>query len=201
MRVDPHPGTGVEVRGVDLRRADEADFGRVEELFHRHGLAFLRDQQLSEDDHIALARRFGTINVNRFFIKHPGHPEIAMVTKEADQRLNVGGFWHTDHSYDAEPALGSILVARELPPAGGNTHFLSTYDAFAALPTPLQERLRTLRAIHSAKHAFGTTSSRASDGGSTRKPPPRTPSRRTTSGPWPTRSWSATPSPDARHCS
>jgi taurine dioxygenase len=123
-------------------------------------LVFLRDQQLSETDHIALARRLGTINVNRFFVKHPDHPEIALVTKEPDQRLNVGGFWHTDHSYDAEPALGSILVARELPARGGDTHFLSTYAAFEALPPKLQDRLRGMRAVHSARHAFGTTASR-----------------------------------------
>lgn len=160
MIVTPHPGTGVEISGVDVRRADDATFGEIRDLFHQHGLVFLRDQELSETDHIALARRLGSVNVNRFFVKHPEHPEIAMVTKEADQRLNVGGFWHTDHSYDVEPALGSILVARELPTSGGDTQFLSTYDAFDALPKMLQDRLRGMRAVHSAKHAFGTTASK-----------------------------------------
>lgn len=160
MTVTPHPGAGVEVRGVDLRHADAATFAEVRALFDHHGLVFLRDQQLSEADHIALAERFGTINVNRFFVRHPEHPEIAMVTKEPGQRLNVGGFWHTDHSYDLEPALGSVLVARKLPTSGGDTQFLSTYDAFAVLPAHLQERLRGMRAVHSAKHAFGTTSSK-----------------------------------------
>ncbi len=158
--VTPHPGAGVEVRGVDVRTADDVVFGKIRDLFHHHGLVFLRDQQLSETDHIALARRLGTINVNRFFLKHPEHPEIALVTKEADQRLNVGGFWHTDHSYDVEPALGSILVARELPVSGGDTQFLSTYDAFEALPSGLQHRLRGMRAVHSSKHAFGSTASK-----------------------------------------
>ena len=108
MTVTPHAGTGVEIRGVDVRTAGDGTFAEIRDLFHHHGLLFLRDQELSEDDHIAFARRLGTINVNRFFLKHPEHPEIAMVTKEVDQRLNVGGFWHTDHSYDLEPALGSI---------------------------------------------------------------------------------------------
>jgi len=160
MTVTPHPGTGIEISGVDVRTADDATFGEIRDLFHHHGLVFLRDQQLSETDHIDFARRLGTINVNRFFIKHPEHPEIAMVAKEADQRLNVGGIWHTDHSYDVEPALGSILVARELPTSGGDTKFLSTYDAFEALPPGLQARLRDMRAVHSAKHAFGTTATR-----------------------------------------
>ncbi len=160
MSVTPHRGCGVEIRGVDVRTATDATLDEIRDLFHRHWLVFLRDQQLDEADHIALARRLGTVNVNRFFIKHPEHPDIAMVTKEADQRLNVGGFWHTDHSYDTEPALGSILVARELPTSGGDTRFLSTYDAFEALPPKLQDRLRGMRAVHSAKHAFGTTASR-----------------------------------------
>jgi len=98
MTITEHPGTGVEIRGIDLRTADDASFAEIRDLFHRHGLVFLRDQELSETDHLALARRLGTINTNRFFVRHPEHPEIAMVTKEADQRLNVGGFWHTDHS-------------------------------------------------------------------------------------------------------
>ena len=160
MTATPHRGAGNEIRGVDLRTAEDVTFGAIRDLFHRHGLVFLRDQRLSETDHIALARRLGTINVNRFFVQNSGHPEIALVTKEADQRLNIGGFWHTDHSYDREPALGSILVARELPTRGGDTQFLSTYDAFEALPPALRDRLRGMRAVHSAKHAFGTTASR-----------------------------------------
>jgi taurine dioxygenase len=160
MTITPHAGAGMEIRGVDLRTADDATFEEIRRQFHHHGLVFLRDQQLAEADHIALARKLGTINVNRFFVKHPEHPEIALVTKEPGQRLNVGGFWHTDHSYDVEPALGSILVARELPSSGGDTRFLSTYDAFEALPPKLQDRLRGMRAVHSAKHAFGTTASR-----------------------------------------
>lgn len=83
-----------------------------------------------------------------------------MVAKEPDQRLNVGGFWHTDHSYDIEPALGSILGARELPTSGGDTRFISMYDAFDSVPRKLQGRLRGMNAVHSAKHVFGTTSSK-----------------------------------------
>lgn len=157
MRTAPHAGTGIEITDVDLRTIDDEGFAEIRALFDRHGLLFFRDQQLSETDHIALAERFGTINVNRFFTQHPDHPEIAMVAKAPDQRFNVGGGWHTDHSYDVEPALGSILVARELPSSGGDTHFVSAYDAFDALPTRMQDRLRTMRAVHSAKRVFGST--------------------------------------------
>lgn len=160
VQVTPHQGAGIEIRGIDVRDADDATLARVRSEFDRHGLVFLRDQHLSEHDHIQFAGHFGTINVNRFFTAHPDHPEIAVVAKDADQRFNVGGFWHTDHSYDAEPALGSILVARELPTSGGDTHFISAYDAFDVLPAKMQERLRHMRAVHSPKLAFGSFTNR-----------------------------------------
>lgn len=156
MRVHPHPGAGIEITDVDVRTADHETFARIRSLFDEHGLVFLRDQNLTEEGHIALARRFGTINVNRFFMENGAHPEIALVVKEPGQKRNVGGGWHTDHSYDQEPALGSILVARELPDQGGDTWFLSMYDAFDSLPGPLKRKLRTMRAVHSSKHVFGT---------------------------------------------
>lgn len=156
MQSRPHPGAGIEITGVDLRQLDESTFTRIRELFDRHGLLFFRGQELSEEDHIAFAQRFGSINVNRFFEKNADCPEIAMVRKEPGDRINIGGGWHTDHSYDEEPALGSILVARELPTTGGDTWFVSMYDAFESLPAPVRRKLRTMRARHSSKHVFGS---------------------------------------------
>jgi taurine dioxygenase len=156
MRTRPHPGAGIEISDVDLRSVDDETFAEIHGLFVEHGLVFFRGQELSEEDHIALARRFGRINVNRFFPHHGEHPEIALVAKEPEQRINIGGGWHTDHSYDAEPALGSILVARELPKRGGDTWFVSMTDAFDRLPDPMKRKLRKMRAVHSSKHVFGS---------------------------------------------
>jgi taurine dioxygenase len=78
------------------------------------------------------------------------------VVKEAAQKDNIGGGWHTDHSYDEVPALGSILLAREVPPSGGNTLFASMYAAYDALPDYLKREIEGVRAVHSAKHIFGT---------------------------------------------
>ena len=114
-------GCGVEITDLDLRTMNDQVVDDVRGLFAQHGLAFFRDQSLREQDHIELAARFGSININRFFPAHPDFPEIAMVAKEPEQKDNIGGGWHTDHSYDFEPALGSILVARELPAAGGGS--------------------------------------------------------------------------------
>ncbi|MEM7408791.1 MAG: TauD/TfdA family dioxygenase [Myxococcota bacterium] len=157
LSIQPLPAVGAEVRGAQLAQGlDEAAFGRVRDAFAEHGLLFFRDQTLAETDHIAFAERFGKINVNRFFAAHPDHPQIALVAKEPEQKQNIGGGWHTDHSYDEEPALGSMLVARELPPEGGDTWFAGMYAAYDALSDELKETVEGLRAVHSAHHIFGT---------------------------------------------
>jgi len=155
MRIEPLTGVGAEITGVDLGALSNSEFSAIREAYARHGVVFFRDQEIDEEQHIAFARRWAPININRFFAAHPKHPEIALVTKEENQKNNIGGGWHTDHSYDQIPAMGSILVARELPETGGNTLFASMYAAYDAFSPGFQEMLGSLRAVHSARHIFG----------------------------------------------
>jgi taurine dioxygenase len=97
----------------------------------------------------------GRINVNRFFQAVETHPVIAEVRKEADQKANIGSSWHTDHSYDQAPAMGSIPYAREVPSVGGDTLFASMYAAYDALSDGLKQMLLTMKAEHSSRHVFG----------------------------------------------
>lgn len=155
MQITALNGVGAEVTGVDLRRLTDRAEVELKQAFAEHGVLFFRDQDLSPDDHIVFARRFGPININRFFKATPTHPEIAEVRKEKHQTTNIGGAWHTDHSYDQEPALGSVLVARDLPATGGDTLFASMYAAYDALSAGLKQTLEGLRAVHSSRHVFG----------------------------------------------
>ena len=156
LSINVLPGVGAEILGVDIAGGlASSELETIKQTFSQHGLVFFRNQKISEADHIDLAEVFGDINVNRFFAANPEYPQIAMVSKEPDQIANIGGGWHTDHSYDQEPALGSILVARELPPSGGDTWFTSMYKAYDSLSDGLKETLEGLSAVHSAKHVFG----------------------------------------------
>jgi taurine dioxygenase len=156
LKITPLPGCGAEISGADLARPlSNEDFAAIRAAYAEHGVIFFRDQEISEEEHIAFARRWAPIDVNRFLSAHPRYPEIAVLKKEPDQAENIGGAWHTDHSYDQIPAMGSVLVARELPPAGGNTLFSSMYAAYDALTPAMKEELASLKAIHSAKHIFG----------------------------------------------
>jgi len=148
-------GCGAEVLGVDLANLSNSDWQGVRDAFADFGVIFFRDQTLTPEQHIAFANRWGTIDINKFFRADATHPEIAEVRKEPDQQLNIGGGWHTDHSYDQVPAMGSILVARELPEFGGDTLYANLYAAYDALSDGLKETLNTLRAVHSSRHVFG----------------------------------------------
>ena len=81
--------------------------------------------------------------------------------KEPRHKQNVGGGWHTDHSYDEAPALGSMLFALEVPSAGGDTLFASMYRAYEALSPGLRRTLAGLSAVHSSRHVFGRGSPQA----------------------------------------
>ena len=147
---------GAEIAGLDLAEplAPPA-LATVKRALAEHGVIFFRDQSLTETQQIALAGQFGPININRFFAHAEGYPEIAVVVKEPHQTRNIGGGWHTDHSYDAIPALGSMLYAREVPSLGGDTLFASMYAAYDALSDGLKRTLDGLRGVHSSRHVFG----------------------------------------------
>ena len=155
--VQPISGAlGAEIFGVDLRQPmEDRQFSEVRQAFHDHAVIFFRDQDITPEQHIAFAARFGPINVNRFFTPVQGHPQIAEVRKEPDQTRNIGETWHTDHSYDEAPALGSMLLAREMPDYGGDTMFASMYLAYESLSEPFRRMLDGLRAVHSSRHIFG----------------------------------------------
>ena len=120
----------------------------------------IRDLDLTPDDHLGFARRWGEINVNRFFQPLDGHPEIATVIKEPHETRVTGEEWHTDHSYDQVPAMGSLLYARETPQTGGDTAFASMHAAYMALSDGFRDMLDGLQAWHSSRHVFGVDSER-----------------------------------------
>ena len=148
-------GCGAEVTGIQLASLSEAQLKNLRGAFAEYGLLFFREQQLSPEDHLAFANRFGEIVLNKFFTPVAGYPGVAEVRKGKNQQTNIGGGWHTDHSYDVEPALGSILVARALPASGGDTWFANLYAAYDALPPGLKKTLEALRAVHSNVHIYG----------------------------------------------
>ena len=156
MEIRPtNGGCGAEVAGVDLTTLSD---GQVEAILDAHaefGVVFFRDQELTPDTQLAAAERFGPINVNRFFSRVATQPRVAEVLKEAHHPNNIGGGWHTDHSYDQLPAMGSMLYAIDVPAHGGDTMFANMYKAYESLSDGLKRTLEGLSAVHSSRHVFG----------------------------------------------
>ena len=169
-----HQGAGAEVDGLNLNSISEDDLNDVMNKFAKHGVVFFRraggggnsDQQtFSSAAHVALCERIGSINTNRFFLslEHQGYPQVAVVEKKPEQGSAIGEKFHSDHTYDHAPALGSMLVARKLPETGGDTVFVDKQKSYATLPEDIKKRLVGLRAVHSSQHVFGKDAFGATD--------------------------------------
>ena len=143
------PSVGAEISGVDLSGplSDET-VKDIRRALGEFGVIFFRKQKIDPAAHLAFAKRFGEININKFFKCVEGFPEIANVKREPDQPGSTGWYWHTDHSYDQAPAMGSVFAARVIPPVGGDTLFAGMAAAFEALSDGLKATLEGLEAWH-----------------------------------------------------
>ncbi len=155
LRMEPVSGCGAEVKDVDLARLSDAEAGELRQALFDHGVLYFRGQTLTPEQHIVLAEQIAPIDINRFFPAAPGYAVIAKVEKLPEQTTNIGGGWHTDHSYDIAPAMGSVLVARDLPPGGGDTLFADMYAAYETLDAETKAQIAGLRAVHGSDHVFG----------------------------------------------
>jgi taurine dioxygenase len=133
----------------------------IRNALNEYGVIFFRGQKLTPGQHLAFTQRFGEVEADdSMSLGHPdGYPAICEVRKEPEETRNVGGKWHTDHSFDPAPPLGAVLLARELPDYGGDTMFASMYAAYDALSDGLKRTLEGLRAVHAKTRAYEGLSS------------------------------------------
>ena len=143
---------GAEISGVDLSRGDLADdvIAQIRRAWLQHLVVFFRDQQLDSDQFLGFARRIGQPVEYPFVRGFDDHPEIIAVTKLAHETVNFGGIWHSDTTYLDQPPMGTMLLAREVPVAGGDTLFANQYAAYEALSPALRAMLDPLRAVSSS---------------------------------------------------
>lgn len=156
------PGFGVEVKGVTLLDvAIDADaYKAIREAFETHSLLIFRDQPIADDIQVAYSRAFGpleltkaaSVGANSFYSRLTNVGANGEIVPPTDRQVLVAqanALWHTDSSFKKTPALASVLTARVLPAADGDTEFTSTRLAWERLPADLQERLKDAVATHS----------------------------------------------------
>jgi taurine dioxygenase len=157
--IEVHPiagALGAEIGGVDVAEdLDEAVIGEIRQALLDHGVIFFRDQTLDRERHKVFTRRFGEIFIHPNYQGVSADPEIVDIKREPGDKKIVGEDWHTDTTMVAQPPLGAILYAIEVPPYGGDTLFANQYLAYEALSDGLKRTLEGMRAVHSDRLVAG----------------------------------------------
>lgn len=158
---------GVEVSGIDLAdvRADNL-FPELRALFEEHSALLFRGQDVSDEQHMALAKLFGPIEDRQADERKPGEkfevPKVSNVqedgstTGEMDLKtlnLKSNFLWHSDSTFLPTPALTNILIGRVVTTEGGATELASTRAAWAAMPEELKARVRERGIWHRYSHS------------------------------------------------
>lgn len=151
-----HTGFGIEVLDFDLSQSSsDIAFDELTAALDKHSLILVRGQTLSPERHVQVSRRFGSLmtHVLKQFLT-TGLPEIYVLSNVSENGKPIGNHkegwnWHSDLSYMAEPSMGSLLYAVEVPPEGADTLFASMHLAYENLPADLQTRIRNMTATHS----------------------------------------------------
>ena len=151
------PATGAELAGVDLTRPVDDDlYAQIHALFLERQILLFRDQDLPPASQVALARRFGEVQIHVMNQYHAdGFPELYFLSN-LDEKGEPGGrhpdkgtlAWHTDGSWQRVTGQATIMYAIDVPSEGGETHFCDMYGAYEALSDEMKERLEGMHAVH-----------------------------------------------------
>ena len=152
---------GAELSGADMSRMLDAEtVDDIRRALHRYLVIVFRDQNLTLQQFLDFARNFGDVLPYPMVQGLKDFPDIVPVLKRADEAANFGGLWHTDTAYLEHPPMGSMLLARNLPPHGGDTIWANMYMAYETLSDGMKAMLDGLVAVHSAAKP-GAAASRA----------------------------------------
>lgn len=155
LTVTPIAGAiGAEIAGVDLNDdLTPETVSAIRSAWLDHLVIFFRDQPLAPARFLEVAKLFGTPVEYPFVAGLDDFPQIIEVKKLEHERNNFGGIWHSDTVYLEEPPMGSLLLARQVPPFGGDTLFANQYMAYEALSDRFRDLLDGLTAVHSSAKA------------------------------------------------
>jgi taurine dioxygenase len=148
---------GAEISGVDLAHdLDEDTVAAIRQIWLDNLVVFFRNQDLPPARFLAAAKRFGEPIEYPFLKGLDGFPEIITVAKLEHEKVNFGGVWHSDTSYLETPPTATMLIAREVPPIGGDTMFANQYLAYETLSEGMQRLLDGLVAVNASAKADAT---------------------------------------------
>ena len=143
------PAIGAEIKGVDLSTPPNGDVcDRLYQLLMEHQVLFIRDQNMTPQAQVALARSFGELDQpHPVYSSLKDNSAITILDFGPDNPPNVDT-WHTDLTYREKTPFASVLFSKIVPPYGGDTIWASLTAAYNALPDDLKQDVENRRAVH-----------------------------------------------------
>ena len=148
LEIEPlAPALGARLHGIDVNHLDDDALAAVHRALLDHEVIVLRAPELTTDQQLALAHRFGDTEVHAFFPNlGPGYERVSVLDSDAGTKASM---WHTDETFLDEPPMGTVLHAQIIPPVGGDTCWASQTAAYHALSVPMKRYLDGMLAEHS----------------------------------------------------
>jgi taurine dioxygenase len=163
IQVAPLTATiGAELSNISLAEASRDDdlFAELRSLLLQHKVLFVRDQDITRAEHVALAERFGPLEDHPVAGSDPEHPGLVRIYKDLDSKPeHYENAFHCDATWREVPPFGSVLRCVEGPPVGGDTIWVNMAEAYRRLPEDVKQRIDGLKARHSIEASFGAAMS------------------------------------------
>ena len=114
---------GAEINGINLKDCSKENWTEINKLLLEHKVIFFRNQNITPDEQINLAKMFGPLEKHIYVKGLEGYPEIVRIKKTPNEKHQWGETWHTDVSYNPKPTKVIILKSIKIPPVGCYTMF------------------------------------------------------------------------------
>ena len=139
---------GAEISGISLNNINQEMFNTVNELLLEHKVIFFRNQNITPEEHIELAKLFGPVEEHAYVKGLEGYPQITRLIKDAEEKNQWGEGWHSDVSYNVTPTKAVILKSIKIPPVGGDTVFANMELAWDTLDENIKKIVINKKAEH-----------------------------------------------------
>jgi len=141
---------GAEVNGIDLKDSSEKNFKKINDLLLEHKVIFFRNQKITPEEQLALAKCFGPLETHAYVKGRDKYPEIVRIIKDPNEKNQWGENWHSDVSYNIKPTKAVILKSIKIPPVGGDTMFSNMELAWETLYKNIKKKIKDKKAVHSS---------------------------------------------------
>lgn len=178
-RTDLTPLMGSDLSGIQLSSLSNSGKDQLALFAAQRKVVIFREQDFADlpiSEALEFGRYFGRLNVHPTTGSPKGFPEVHLAHRGAGDKTMEKIFearttsitWHSDTTFERQPAGTTMMYMLESPDSGGDTIFSNNVEAYRRLSAPFQQRLHGLQAVHSGLKLAESSRDR---GGIVRKEP------------------------------